>query len=462
MPSRTFSSSTARFDADNKKGTGPTNSCEIASSHKDTTHSHTLAEQPTPNRDMFAAEPQISKSSQTSSTTEANEPSAASGTMSPSSSPPPEYGVRSSHLSDSAAQTSSQHASSSSHPDTTNRPSSTFSQQQSIIDRLRQASSTLPKFDALNSSAALSQALEKATAHTHKLTSDLRSRLSNLSAQYNTYSGYAQIEELKLRITGLEKALDTKREQAVFAKKTYLSAVQNRSTSQRETNDLLSRKNDWTETDLSRYTQLLRTEHALSRQEQTAEKELERCESEVETAFDEMMKAIMVRYHEEQIWSEKMRGMSTYGSLIVAGLNAFLFILAILLVEPYKRKRLAQTFEERLVRAEEQSRELILESIDEFKSRLDAAPISSSLEREVQNDEAEKKFKPSEMTLVQTQKEAKTLPPAAVQKFIPSEEPQDAKTRRSKREQEDQLVFASTLGVVVGAGFSLLISACWS
>lgn len=153
------------------------------------------------------------------------------------------------------------------------------------------------------------------------LTSSLRTKLSTLSAQYNTYSGYAAIEELKARITQLETSLDSARSLATAAKKTYLLAVQNRSASQRETNDLLSRKNSWSEADLSRYTELLRKEHALSREEGEAEKELERSEAEVQGAFDELMKAVMVRYHEEQIWSDRMRGWSTYGSLVVAGLN---------------------------------------------------------------------------------------------------------------------------------------------
>ncbi len=109
----------------------------------------------------------------------------------------------------------------------------------------------------------------------------------------------------------------------------------------------------------------------------------------------------MVRYHEEQIWSDRMRGWSTYGSLVVAGLNAFLFILAILLVEPYKRKRLAQTFEERLVSAEEQSRGLILKSVEEFKQSLEdalaqqsgaAVGIAEEDERETKKVESRRKW----------------------------------------------------------------------
>lgn len=40
--------------------------------------------------------------------------------------------------------------------------------------------------------------------------------------------------------------------------------------------------------------------------------------------------------------------MSTYGSLAALGLNLLVFILAILIVEPWKRRRLAQTFETKI------------------------------------------------------------------------------------------------------------------
>jgi sensitive to high expression protein 9 len=33
---------------------------------------------------------------------------------------------------------------------------------------------------------------------------------------------------------------------------------------------------------------------------------------------------------------------------------------------------------------------------------------------------------------------------------------------RTRKHQEERLVFASTLGVVVGAALSLLIGACWT
>lgn len=60
------------------------------------------------------------------------------------------------------------------------------------------------------------------------------------------------------------------------------------------------------------------------------------------------MRAILARYHEEQIWSDKIRSASTYGSLTVLSLNVIIFVLAILIVEPWRRQRLVQVFEQSL------------------------------------------------------------------------------------------------------------------
>jgi len=60
------------------------------------------------------------------------------------------------------------------------------------------------------------------------------------------------------------------------------------------------------------------------------------------------MQTILARYHEEQVWSDKIRSASTYGSLAALGLNMVIFILAIIVVEPWKRRRLAQTFERKI------------------------------------------------------------------------------------------------------------------
>ncbi len=130
------------------------------------------------------------------------------------------------------------------------------------------------------------------------------------------------------------------RQAARRAKQVYDEAVTQRAKSQREVNDLLQRKTSWTDDDVGRFTLLVRQDHLIEQAETKAKVEAQLSDDAVEKEFNELMRTILARYHEEQVWSDKIRSASTYGSLAVLGMNLFVFIMAIILVEPWKRKRL--------------------------------------------------------------------------------------------------------------------------
>lgn len=167
----------------------------------------------------------------------------------------------------------------------------------------------------------------------------------------------------------LRSTLQSKRE-------AYVSAVSERSASQRQLSDLLGRKPSWTEQDLATYTSLLHSEHSQSRQEKQAESAYNDAEKAVQEAFDELMRAITQRYHEEHIWSDRMRLVSTWGSVAIAVLNAFIFIMALLVVEPYKRRKLANTLESRLLEGEQLNAERMAIVIESFEKQIRDLRIS--------------------------------------------------------------------------------------
>lgn len=113
-------------------------------------------------------------------------------------------------------------------------------------------------------------------------------------------------------------------------------------------NDLLQRKSSWTDGDVSNFTSLVRSDHSFEQEEARTKARVAETEDAVEREFSELMRVILARYHEEQVWSDKIRSASTYGSLAVLGVNLVVFIMAIIVVEPWKRKRLAQTFEKKV------------------------------------------------------------------------------------------------------------------
>jgi sensitive to high expression protein 9 len=145
-----------------------------------------------------------------------------------------------------------------------------------------------------------------------------------------------------------EIRLNSTRQAARDAKEKYADAVIKRASSQREVNDLLQRKSTWTDEDVSRFTTLVRLDHSLEQEEARAKVAMDNSEDAAEKEFNELMRAILTRYHEEQVWSDKIRGASTYGSLAALGLNLFVFVVAIVVVEPWKRKKMAMTFEAKI------------------------------------------------------------------------------------------------------------------
>ncbi|TCD62303.1 sensitivity to high expression protein she9, partial [Steccherinum ochraceum] len=153
---------------------------------------------------------------------------------------------------------------------------------------------------------------------------------AQLGKELNKVTGYGDIEVLKKRVVTQEQRIETARQAARDAKEEYDKAVFQRANSQREVNDLLQRKSTWTDDDVSRFTSLVRQDHLFEQNEARAKANAALTESEVEREFSELMRIILHRYHEEQIWSDKIRSASTYGSLTVLGLNLLVFVMAIL------------------------------------------------------------------------------------------------------------------------------------
>ncbi|TFY64176.1 hypothetical protein EVG20_g6037 [Dentipellis fragilis] len=206
---------------------------------------------------------------------------------------------------------------------------------------------------------------------TDGLMAQLSSTFSQLGGQINRVTGYGEIEALKRRVVEQEARIDAARASAREAKVTYERAVQQRSNSQREVNDLLQRKHAWTDTDVSRFTGLVRQDHLHEQEEARAKAAVENTETKVEEEFSELTRCILGRYHEEQVWSDKIRSVSTYGSLAVLGINVLVFILAIILVEPWKRRRLIQAFERKVDELTQTNLDVVERSMKAIEGRLE-------------------------------------------------------------------------------------------
>lgn len=135
------------------------------------------------------------------------------------------------------------------------------------------------------------------------------------------------------------------------AKEAYSAAINRRSASQREVNELLQRKHAWSAADLERFTSLYRSDHANEVAETETQEALTKAENQLEEVTALLNRSILSRYHEEQIWSDKIRRMSTWGTWGLMGVNVLLFLIFQILVEPWRRRRLVKGFEEKVKEA---------------------------------------------------------------------------------------------------------------
>ena len=162
------------------------------------------------------------------------------------------------------------------------------------------------------------------------------------------YPSHGIRADVDLRRWTVEQHVQESRLAVRQAKEDYQNAINRRSASQREVNELLQRKHAWSSTDLERFTQLYRSDHTNEQEEVAAQERLTQAEGAADEAQAQLARSILARYHEEQIWSDKIRRASTWGTWGLMGFNVLLFVVVQLGLEPWKRRRLVRGFEEKV------------------------------------------------------------------------------------------------------------------
>jgi len=105
---------------------------------------------------------------------------------------------------------------------------------------------------------------------------------------------------------------------------------------------LLERKHAWSDADLERYMSLIRSEHSNEQAVQGAKENVVAAERALEEARTRLEKRERMQYHEEQIWSDTIRRNSTWVTFGLMGVNIFLLLGTLVLIEPWRRKRMVK------------------------------------------------------------------------------------------------------------------------
>ncbi|KAE8447711.1 hypothetical protein EG329_010518 [Mollisiaceae sp. DMI_Dod_QoI] len=189
-----------------------------------------------------------------------------------------------------------------------------------------------------------------------KLMDHLQGNIFVASQRINDLTGYSGIEALKERIAVLEKRVSDAQELVRSSRLKYKTTVADRASTQKEVTTLLARKDSWTPSDLERFTSLYRMDHSNEQAVQEAAMKLAEAEQQAEHSASKLSSSILSRYHEEQIWSDKIRRMSTWGTWGLMGVNVLLFLVFQLGFEPWRRRRLVHGFEEKVREALEKEK----------------------------------------------------------------------------------------------------------
>ncbi|SCU88563.1 LAMI_0D10550g1_1 [Lachancea mirantina] len=196
----------------------------------------------------------------------------------------------------------------------------------------------------------------------------------------NDVTGYSAIQKLRKSIESMESQLTATKGRVKESKGEYDTAIAARSQSQRELNELLQRKNAWTPQDLEQFTQLYKDDAVNLQRQEDAKQRLAASEQQEDELSNDLYRAILTRYHEEQIWSDKIRRTSSWGTFILMGVNIVLFLVFQLLLEPWKRRRLVGSFEDKVQLALEEYASSQNTKLDAMSSDISTKMASRSVE----------------------------------------------------------------------------------
>ncbi|KAL1843187.1 hypothetical protein VTJ49DRAFT_2738 [Mycothermus thermophilus] len=227
--------------------------------------------------------------------------------------------------------------------------------------------------------------------HRHPLSARFSILMDNWQARVlvatqklNDLTGYSAIEAIKARNLELEREHAAAQARLRTARHEYKSLTAHRASTQREVTTLLTRKDMWNPSDLERFTALYRLDHELESRVQAAAEELTDAESNEARLAAELNTGILRRYHEEQIWSDRIRRQSTWGTWGLMGMNVVLFLVLQFVAEPWKRKRLMRGIAE----SEKGVMDEVRRELAEVKAALEATGLREREQEVVAADAA--------------------------------------------------------------------------
>ncbi|TLS26529.1 hypothetical protein PpBr36_04930, partial [Pyricularia pennisetigena] len=273
--------------------------------------------------------------------------SADTGDSIPIAMPPPEgFGESAAPISSSSGPSSASPSEQPSEPEQKATSSETSPNQEQQQQQAPATDEPTPSTSPDPSSTDAKSPPQPLTARLTNAIDNLQTRLLAGQQTLNDLTGYSTIEQIKQQNAELEKQLAAAQAHLRHARQAYKTAHSARASTQREVTTLLARKDGWSPLDLERFTTLYRQDHQLETEAQRAARELTEAEDDEARLSAALTNGIMRRYHEEQVWSDRIRRASTWGTWGLMGVNILLFLVLQFVAEPWRRRRLVRSIAE--------------------------------------------------------------------------------------------------------------------
>uniref|UniRef100_A0A7S2LNF2 Sensitive to high expression protein 9, mitochondrial n=1 Tax=Leptocylindrus danicus TaxID=163516 RepID=A0A7S2LNF2_9STRA len=149
---------------------------------------------------------------------------------------------------------------------------------------------------------------------------------SNILSNIQEMLGEEQISSLKQSVISASSKFDEATANVESARISVRKLQGEYEEHQKEHLAILMRRDNWTESDIQRFAEITSNEVRVKRELEEKRKNLQRYEEEQGLRQINYMDAIRVRYHEEQLWQDKWRVISTYGTWALIGLNSLIFV----------------------------------------------------------------------------------------------------------------------------------------
>lgn len=176
----------------------------------------------------------------------------------------------------------------------------------------------------------------------------LRQSVESASKYLNKISGWDHIEAFKKSVHDAERAYSSAKALLRSQQAEYSCAMSNQNQRQKDINTLLQRKHSWTSADVQQFTHLYAKDHEDEMKIKQLRQSIESADDMLNEAHSLLITRIGERYREEQLWTDRLRSYSTYGTFALTIVNISLFLIMHGLLEPRKKKIMLEDIRTRL------------------------------------------------------------------------------------------------------------------